>query len=635
MSPEPSGLVVEGLRVDAVGPGVDIVADVSFSVSPGSALGLVGESGCGKTTVAMALLGFARPGTRIAAGSVIVGGTDILALSERALRARRGRVLSFVPQNPSRALSPGMRVRGQLEEMVDVHVERDTDARRLLQTAWEGAQLPYAHDLLVRYPHQLSGGQQQRVAIAMALVCEPEVIVMDEPTTGLDVVTQARLLEVIRGVRSSRDACIVYISHDLSVVRNLVDHVAVMYGGRIVEEGAVDELFRAPRHPYTRRLLEAIPRVHTRSGDIRGIPGHAVEPWNRPSGCPFAPRCEFRVGKCDDEMPPSDAVDGRHTVRCWMWRELPSTDGTARHAESPARVAVSERDALSVPERAGTPILGVRDLVAGYRQGHSLLRPSRNWSIAVSGVSFEVQAGSCLAVVGESGSGKTTLGRCLAGLHAPISGEIRFAGQPLEGLARLRKPEVRRRIQIVFQDPDSSLNPSMTVGYIIRRPLRQFFRVGRRAESAKVAELLQRVHLSPRMASRLPQELSGGEKQRVAIARALAAEPEVLICDEVTSALDVAVQASILELLKELRNSTGMAMIFISHDLAVVRTISDSVLVMHQGEIREAAARDELFFRPRDAYTRGLLEAVPDLRDGDYPGADRLLELGATREGAS
>ena len=592
---------------------VEIVSDVSFTVPQSATLGIVGESGCGKTTVAMALLGFARPGTRIAAGSVVVGGRDLLSVNAADLRRARGREISFVPQNPARALSPGMPVGRQLSEMID---SRASTAEReaSLRSAWEGAQLPFTGEMLGRYPHQLSGGQQQRVAIAMALVCEPRVIVMDEPTTGLDVLTQDRLLDVIVGLRKSRTVSIVYVSHDLGVVRNVVDEVAVMYGGRVVEIGPVDDIFRDPHHPYTRRLLEAIPRARSDTRRLRGIPGSAVEPWDKPPGCPFAPRCDIRIAKCDLEMPPlqvlPESVDRQ--VSCW------------RATESIAAPHVDEGSATAVggPASSSPPILEVSELVAAYRGKRLGIGRGRTNNIALRGASFSLPAGSCLAVVGESGSGKSTLGRCLAGLHQPLSGELRYSGQPLSPLAQDRPPGVRRRIQLVFQDPDSSLNPHMSIARIVRRPLRQFFELSRAEEIARVAELLEQVHLPTSVLGRSPRELSGGEKQRVAIARALAAEPELLICDEVTSALDVAVQASILELLTELRQANALAMLFISHDLAVVRTISDRVLVLRDGEIVELADRGPLFSAPRTAYTRELLDAVPDLRVGDYPAWD-------------
>jgi peptide/nickel transport system ATP-binding protein len=615
---EASGLSVDGLRVAAVDLDVEIVADVSFTVSPSATLGIVGESGCGKTTVAMALLGFARPGTRITAGSVVVGGRDLLSLSETDLRRARGRVISYVPQNPARALSPGMTVGRQIEEMIDSGgsaAEREAS----LRSAWEGAQLPFDSEMLGRYPHQLSGGQQQRVAIAMALVCEPRVIVMDEPTTGLDVLTQDRLIDVIIGLREKRTVSIVYVSHDLGVVRNVVDEVAVMYGGRVVETGPVDDIFRDPRHPYTRRLLEAIPRVRTDTRHLRGIPGSAVEPWNRPPGCPFAPRCDIRIAQCDLEMPPLEVSHeaANRRVSCWRAAE-------AVVAPCPPETSTA---AVVEPSSPSPAILEVSELVAAYRGKRLGIGKGRVANIALRGVSFSLPAGSCLAVVGESGSGKTTLGRCLAGLHRPLSGELRFAGQPLAPLAQDRHPEVRRRIQLVFQDPDSSLNPYMSIRRIVQRPLRQFFELSPDEEAIRVSELLELVHLPTSVRTRMPRELSGGEKQRVAIARALAADPELLICDEVTSALDVAVQASILELLTELRQATALAMLFISHDLAVVRSISDRVLVLRDGEIVELAEREALFETPHAAYSKELLDAVPDLRAGDYPAWDAPGDL--------
>ena len=601
------GLVVEGLRVDAIEAHVDIVSEVSFSVPRGAALGIVGESGSGKTTVAMALLGFARAGTEIVSGEVQVGRHDVLGLENAPLRDVRGRLISYVPQNPSRALSPAMRIGAQLTEMLNAHRPDHTEHHELLRRAWADAQLEDDRELMRRYPHQLSGGQQQRVAIAMALVCEPLVVVMDEPTTGLDVLTQQRLLKVISGLRERRRTSIVYVSHDLGVVRNLVDHVAVMYAGRIVEHAPTDALFQDPQHPYTRRLLEAIPRVRRRTGRLRGIDGHAVEPWNRPGGCPFAPRCDYRVERCDVDMPPITSATGMRSARCWRLRELRAVE---RATPTGRRRAGS----------AGAPLLSVRGLVAGYAVGGARFRGRRAPKIAVDGISFDLAQGSCLAVVGESGSGKTTLARCLAGLHEPTGGEINFAGARLERAARHREAAVRRRIQIVFQDPDGSLNPSMTVGEIVSRPLDQFFPGAKADQRRRVGELLERVRLSPSIASRMPRDLSGGEKQRVAIARAIAPQPDLLICDEVTSALDVAVQASILELLDDLRLSAGMSLVFVTHDLAVVRTIADSVLVMSGGRLCEFRESEALFTNPSDDYTRQLLNAAPDLNDGDYPG---------------
>ncbi|MDX6628220.1 MAG: peptide/nickel transport system ATP-binding protein ddpF, partial [Gaiellales bacterium] len=438
-----------------------------------------------------------------------------------------------------------------------------------------------------------------------------DLIVMDEPTTGLDVITQARLLEVIAELRGG-DAAIVYVSHDLGVVRRLADRVIVMYGGSVVEEGTADEVFRNPRHPYTQRLLEAIPRVRGRAIRPVGIPGSAVEPWNRPHGCVFADRCDFVIEACRSERPALVGTQEGSLVRC---SRLPYVDEYSRPKAVTLREARSEAPAASDDDAR----LVVRNLVAGYRGRGGWRGRVQTSLVAVDDVSFELAAGRCLAVVGESGSGKTTLARCIAGLHAPISGDVLLAGAPLGTTSRERTRDERRGVQKVVQDPDSSLNPSMSVGQIIGRPVRQFHGLRGRAEAARVAELLELVRLPAAFRTRAPRTLSGGEKQRVALARALAAVPRVLVCDEVTSALDVAVQASMLELLDELRTSLQMSMLFISHDLAVVRTISDSVLVLESGHVREANATEPVFTAPSAPYTRALLDAIPDLRPDDYP----------------
>jgi peptide/nickel transport system ATP-binding protein len=411
--------------------------------------------------------------------------------------------------------------------------------------------LPPDDAILARYPHQLSGGQSQRVAIAMSLALDPSILVMDEPTTGLDVITQAHLVKMIRALPEKYGCSIVYVSHDLGVVRSLADQVAVMNAGRIVEHAPTQLLFRRPAHSYTRTLLEAIPRLHH--------------------------------------------------------------DSAAPHAQSAA--------AAPAPE----PLLSVRSLRAGYRKRrHGFGR--RGIVSVVHGVSFDIARGECLAIVGESGSGKTTLGRCIAGLHETGGGEIYFDGIALPAAPSRRHLSAHKRIQIVFQDPDSSLNPSQTVGRIVARPLRQFFHLGRDAERTRVVSLLQRVGLEASMSERLPRDLSGGQKQRVAIARALAAEPDLLICDEITSALDTIVQASILDLLGELRRGTGMAMLFISHELGVVRAVSDRLIIMRDGALIESGDTDTIYRAPQQAYTRSLLNAAPDLGPDDYSVGARLHE---------
>lgn len=604
-----AGLAVNSLRVDLAASSLDIVSDVSFDCPPGAAIGIVGESGSGKTTVGMALLGYARPGMQICSGEVMIDGTDILAMDRARATRARGHVISYVPQEPGKALSPAMRVGRQIAEMLDgEHSDRHLRRERVVE-ACDAAQLSSSEEMLRRYPHELSGGQQQRVAIAMALVSKPRVVVMDEPTTGLDVIVQARLLEVIRSIRSREQTSIVYISHDLGVVRNLVESVVVLYGGRIVETGSVEQIFRRPAHPYTRRLLAAVPRVDSDRRRLRGIPGSTPEPGSRPRGCPFSPRCEFSIELCEDSMPELTTRTG-HAARCWRAGE----DAIDLEKEAPDRGTYGSNEAPS------KPLLLVADLTAGYRQKVSLFRRTRDTStIAVESLSLTIAEGECVAIVGESGSGKTTFARCIAGLHPRMAGEMIFAGLPVSTAPRRRTAELQQSIQMVFQDPDSSLNPQMSVAQLIGRPLKRFFDLAPPERRSTLLKLLEQVHLDSGYAKRYPAELSGGEKQRVALARALAARPKLLVCDEITSALDVAVQASILELLLELRSQLGMAMLFISHDLAVVRVISDKVYVLRSGELRDSGATETVFAAPRDLYTKQLLAAVPDLLPGDYP----------------
>jgi peptide/nickel transport system ATP-binding protein len=603
--------VVEDLRVDLSGSSLDVVANIGFRCHPGEAIGIVGESGSGKTTVGMALLGYVRPGMSIRSGRVVIDGRDVLRLTPDQVTRMRGRTISYVPQEPAKALSPAMRVGQQIDEMLDGEVSDRRAREERVAAACDAAQLPSDPEMLRRYPHELSGGQQQRVAIAMALAARPRVVVMDEPTTGLDVMVQARLLDVIRQIRATQGASIVYISHDLGVVRSLVDRVVVLYGGRIVEEGQVDEIFQAPAHPYTRRLIAAVPRVEGPRLRLRGIPGSAPQPSSRVPGCPFAPRCALAIEKCESQMPPA-AVSAAGSVRCWRAGEPDPelTDATAAAA----------RPALS-SDLVPVELLKLTDLRAGYRRKISLLRGSRDtMAVAVAGLSLTIHDGECVALVGESGSGKTTIARCVAGLHRWSGGQMTFAGAPVPPDPRKRRPGLRSSIQMVFQDPDGSLNPQMQVTELIGRPLKRSLDLAPRERTARVAELLDLVHLPGSYLHRYPAELSGGEKQRVALARALGPRPRLLVCDEITSALDVAVQASILELLMELRAELAMAVLFISHDLAVVRAISDRVVVLRAGIVREQGPAEQLFAAPADPYTRELLDAVPDLQPGDYSG---------------
>jgi peptide/nickel transport system ATP-binding protein len=582
-------LRVEGLRV-VLDSGAPIVEDVSLQLRAGEVLGLVGESGSGKTTTALALLGFARPGARISAGAVEVGGEPLTGRGEAAVRALRGRLVSYVPQDPGLALNPALRVEGLIGDMVKAHARApgsDEVARALA-----AVHLPSDRTFARRYPHQLSGGQQQRVAIASALVCEPRLVVLDEPTTGLDVVTQARILEEIDRLRRERGVAVVYVSHDLAVVGSLADRIAVMYAGRIVEEGPAAALLARPHHPYTRGLLGSVPDPG-QPRRLESIPGVAVGVGERPDGCAFAPRCLQRSGdRALHEMPPLEDVGGGHRVRCFEWARTPPLT-----LQEPAVAPALEQE---------QPLLRVEALRAEHRGRQETV-------VAVQDVSFSVAGGECLALVGESGSGKTTIARCIVGLHSPTAGRVVLDGAPLAPRAADRPREARRRIQIVFQNPDDSLNPRHRVGDAIARPARVLRDLSSRAAEEEATRLLERVRLPARVAERFPGELSGGERQRVAIARALAAQPDLVVCDEITSALDVSVQAAVLELLAELRAELRLALLFITHDLGVVASVGDRVLVLEDGVVCDGGPVPALLRNPEHEYTRRLVEAAPRL----------------------
>jgi peptide/nickel transport system ATP-binding protein len=588
-------LNVTGLEVRMGRSGPDVVRDVSFAVRAGEVLGLVGESGSGKTTVALALLGHARRGLRITQGQVLLDGIDLLKLSPARLRAARGARVSYVPQDPSAALNPALRVGAQIREVLQVHAGTVGNTGERVAEVMREVRIDPTPEMLHRYPHQLSGGQQQRIALAIAFACRPSLIVLDEPTTGLDVSTQRHVLDTVRGLCRSYGVAAVYVSHDLAVVSGLVSSVAVMYAGRVVEIGSTERLFAQPLHPYTRGLIGAVPSPE-RAGTLVGIEGQQPRPGRRGGGCSFTARCGYAISDCANQ-PPEPLTVADRSVRC-----LRAWDMQAIHPERlPAQIFL--------PPVAGTPALSVRGVTAAYG-GMPVL----------SGVNLEVPRRGCVALVGESGSGKTTLARCVAGLHSDWTGEIAFHGTPLARGARQRGKDVLRRIQYIFQNPYTSLNPRKTVGQIIDQQLEQLTGLSRGDRSARVAAVLENVSLGPEFASCYPDQLSGGERQRVAIARALVVEPDLLICDEVTSSLDVSVQAIIVELLRRIQRERGLAMIFITHNLALVRSIAQSTVVLHQGAVAESGPVEQVLERPADPYTQRLMEDVPKLRRSGSPG---------------
>jgi peptide/nickel transport system ATP-binding protein len=587
---EPSVDVID-LRIALTGSGVDVVDEISVEVRPGEVLGLVGESGSGKTTVGMALLGHVRRGGKVAGGVIRIDGRDLSSLGERDLRRLRGGVVSYIPQDPGTSLNPALRISTQLEEILEAHAtDGGAEERKArVREALEEVALPNDDEFLKNYPHQLSGGQQQRVAIAMAFANRPHVIVCDEPTTGLDVTTQARVLETVRDLCQSHRVAALYVSHDLAVVAELADRVAVMYGGRIVESGTRDQLFMEPRHPYTRRLLRAVPDIAGKR-TVVGIPGHAALPGSRPQGCYFHPRCEFARDDCRAEFPPVTELGEGHKVRCYH---------VADAVQKPPPEGAGQAEQPTVGDDV---VLGIKNLDARYGESQILFD-----------INLDIHHNECVALVGESGSGKTTTARCVAGLHKNWTGEVSLHGKALEQSSRNRSNEERREIQYVFQNPYASLNPRTTIGQTIARRLKLFGRGGGREIGSKVGECLERVALSASAADRFPDQLSGGERQRVAIARALAAEPTMLVCDEVTSALDVSVQAAIIELLGQLRTEMGLSLLFITHDLALIRTIADKVAVVTGGQVVEHGACEQIFTSPSADYTRQLLANTPSI----------------------
>ncbi|MBL8580927.1 MAG: ABC transporter ATP-binding protein [Rhizobiaceae bacterium] len=582
---ETPALAVERLAVLRAGTDIDIVADVSFRLRAGEVLGLVGESGSGKTTAGLALLNHFRSSLEPAEGvRVRLAGRLVQDLDADAQAALRGSVICYVPQDPGTALNPALRIRTQLAECGKDGVPL---AEARLNELLGEVRLPATAAFLDSYPHQLSGGQQQRVAIAMAFANRPRVIVMDEPTTGLDVTTQAHILDIVRQLCSLHGVAAVYISHDLAVVASLAQSVAVMYAGRIVEMGPVDAVLRRPRHPYTQALVRAVPDLGSDEA-VRGIPGQAPDPGARPAGCSFAPRCTAATAICAEE-PPELLLATDHSVRCF-------------HPLEPGGTA-AEAARISLISGVGEALLQIRDLAArhGARQ-------------VLHGIDLALTPGSCLAIVGESGSGKTTLARCIAGLHADQSGTLRFGGVELAPTSRRRAAKARRDIQYIFQNPYASLNPRRTIEQSLQAALETFEPVSRVEARLRVAEALVQVSLPASMGERYPHQLSGGQRQRVAIARALIVKPRLLICDEITSALDVSIQAVIVEMLDRLRRENDLSLIFVTHNLALVPSIAGEVAILMAGRIVETGETARVFADPVSPETRKLIADTPRLR---------------------
>ncbi|SEL82430.1 ABC transporter ATP-binding protein [Streptacidiphilus jiangxiensis] len=581
-------LTVEGLTV-SFGP-QRVVRDLSFTLDAGQCLAVVGESGSGKSVTARTLVGLAGHGAHVAARRLEFAGRDLTALREREWRGLRGRRIGLVLQDALVSLDPLRTVGAEVAEPLRVHgtVPRPLVPQRV-QELLADAGVPEPAWRASQFPHQLSGGLRQRALIASALAARPELLIADEPTTALDVTVQAQILDLFAGLRDAGTA-LVLISHDLSVVARLADHVAVMHAGRLVETGPAEQVLNRPRHPYTRSLLDAVPGAHAKGARLSAPPGTGLPPG--PDGCSYAASCPRADDDCRTFLPSRDALGSL----C----HHPLSQAAAATYARPVAVTVATDPA---PPPTAAPLLEVVSVGKRYRRADGADHH------AVHDVSFQVAPGETLGVVGESGSGKTTVARIALGLVEPDSGSVRFGGDRWSGLSERQRRPRRLRVQAVQQDPLGSFDPRWDVERLIGEPLARTGAPRGRARREQVGELLHRVGLAPELMRRRPIELSGGQRQRVAIARALAPEPDLIVADEPVSALDASVQAQILDLLADLQRELGTALLFISHDLGVIRHISDRVVVMQGGRVVEAGAAEEVFTAPTHPYAKELLAA--------------------------
>jgi peptide/nickel transport system ATP-binding protein len=587
---------------------VRAVNGVSFDVAAGETLALVGESGSGKSVTALSLMRMVRSPGRIVSGQVHYHGRDLLGLPEAQMRAVRGGGISMIFQDPASSLNPVMRIRDQLVECMRTHGKfTGAQARERALDLMARVGIPDPDARIVDYPHAFSGGMRQRVTIAMALANEPDLIIADEPTTALDVTIQAQILELLARLNAELGTAIVLITHNLGVVARSCQRVAVMYAGRIVEQAPVDELFAAPRHPYTRALLAATPHLSA-SRDLALVPieGRPPDLAAPLSGCAYAPRCAAALDRCHHEDPPLYHTDGkRREWACWV----AGPDGELPPAPWPSDFAVHQ-----AAQSHGEPVLEVRNLSRTFEMGRRLggLRRRTDIVSAVDDVDFTVFPGETLGLVGESGCGKSTLAKVLLGVHPATAGSIHFDGRDIGLLRGKGLRWYRSQTQLVFQDPMSSLNPRLTVHDTIGEPLLIHALAKGVSLNKRVAELLELVGLEPQMATRYPHEFSGGQRQRIVIARALAVNPKLLVCDEAVSALDVSLQAQIINLLQDLQRKLGLAYLFIGHDLAAVRHISHRIMVMYLGQVVESGPSEAITASPQHPYTASLLSAVPE-----------------------
>jgi peptide/nickel transport system ATP-binding protein len=612
------------VALDADAGIVKAIDGLTLAITRGETFALVGESGCGKSMTALALMRLLPENGRIVGGRVAIAGQDLLALPESGMRAVRGGRIGMIFQEPGTSLNPVMRVGAQIVEAIEAHTALRGAAARAKAIEWLGrVGIPEPERRIDEYPFRLSGGQKQRVMIAMTLASEPDFLVADEPTTALDVTIQAQILRLLKELQREQGMGLLLITHDLAVVADMADRVALMYAGQIIEVAEADEFFAAPKHPYARLLLRALPDAARRGESLAAIRGMVPPLWLKFEGCRFAPRCDRAFEPCPTTPPALTALSGTRSVRCLLYTEEKGADerppepafrGEPIATASPADAAGRTRDASALP------LLQVENLAVRFPIRRGLLQRTRGFFSAVDGISFDVAAGKTLALVGESGCGKTTTGKAIVQLlrgAATIEGSARFAGQDLFQLEGEALRAARREIQIIFQDPFASLNPRMRVLAILEEGL-QALRPEMDADARRdrLAALVEQVGLRRDALDRYPHEFSGGQRQRIAIARALAVQPRLIVCDEPTSALDVSVQAQILNLLSQLQRDLGLSLLFITHNIGVVEYLADDIVVMQRGRVEEKGPTEEVLARPRSSYTRTLLDAVPRMTVG-------------------
>ncbi len=594
------------------GKEISILRNVTTKIKKGETVGIVGESGSGKSTLALAMMGYVKQGLFTIGGECLFNSSDLLRMNNKELESIRGRKIAMIPQNAGQSLTPNLKIGYQIEEALKLHTDLDEKNRKdRISVLLKDVRLPSPDIMALRYPHELSGGQQQRVAVAMALAGNPELLLLDEPTTGLDVTTQAHVLELLKDIAKDTGTSMVYVSHDLGAIAQVCDRVIVMYAGEIVLEGPVRKVLKEPIHPYTHGLLKSIPKLSL-EGLPESMPGTQPQPGLVGNGCSFYDRCNISEDKCKMSSPKLEYVSEVDTnVRCFNYKKV-ATDQT-----KDISIKNLQEKNIKINE-----ILNLTDVSISYAKQNffdQMFNKITDSNPTVKDINIKINKGETIALVGESGSGKSTILKSIAGLLKTKEGHIKFdKDKTLSEDLKKRTSDDLRAIQLIFQNPDESLNPNHTVEQILSQPLKLYFGLQGKELKQNIIELLKKVRLGDFYMSRYPRQLSGGEKQRIAVARAFAAKPDIILCDEVTSALDVSVQAAVLDLLKNLKDDFGTTYIFVSHDLAVVKAISDRVAVLYQGRLCEIGPKKNVYQYPSHPYTEVLLGAVlepdPDIK---------------------